>query len=62
MKFIGREKELQLLKTKINSQKAEFIAIAGRRRVGKTFMVRTLVENYNYIEFVGEKMLPCKFN
>lgn len=60
MKFIGREKELQLLKTKINSQKAEFIAITGRRRVGKTFMVRTLIENYNYIEFVGEKNAPLQ--
>ena len=34
--FIGREKEQQLLNEYINSDQSEFIAVYGRRRVGKT--------------------------
>lgn len=39
-KLIGRERETELLQKYYDSQKAEFIAVYGRRRVGKTFMVR----------------------
>ncbi len=35
--FIGRKYEKELLKQYINSSKSEFIAVYGRRRVGKTF-------------------------
>jgi len=44
-KFIGREKELEVLKSLYASQKSEFIAVYGRRRVGKTFLVRTAFRN-----------------
>lgn len=44
-KFIGREKELEVLKSLYASQKSEFIAVYGRRRVGKTFLVRTAFKN-----------------
>lgn len=37
--LIGRDIETSLLDSYINSSKAEFIAIYGRRRIGKTFMV-----------------------
>lgn len=37
--LIGREKETQELINLYNSNKAEFVAIYGRRRVGKTFLV-----------------------
>lgn len=37
--IIGREKEIKELKTLHLSNKAEFVAIYGRRRVGKTFLV-----------------------
>ena len=36
-RLIGREAELKLLNEYINSDKSEFIAVYGRRRVGKTF-------------------------
>lgn len=39
MPIIGREKEIKELKQLYNSDKAEFVAIYGRRRVGKTFLV-----------------------
>ena len=38
--FIGRKKELDLLKTVINSGRSEFVAVYGRRRVVKTFFIR----------------------
>ncbi len=39
-RLIGRKKELQLLNSLNDSDKSEFIAIYGRRRVGKTFLIR----------------------
>ena len=37
---IGREFEQRLILERCNSCKAELIAVYGRRRVGKTFLVR----------------------
>lgn len=42
MKITGREKEIKELNSLYNSNKAELVAIYGRRRVGKTFLVNTL--------------------
>ncbi len=39
-KIIGRAKEQMTLNHILNSNKAEFLALYGRRRVGKTFLVR----------------------
>lgn len=38
-RIIGREKEIAELKELYNSDKSEFVAVYGRRRVGKTFLV-----------------------
>jgi len=38
--LIGRKKELSLLKSLVTSNKSEFVAVYGRRRVGKTFLIR----------------------
>ena len=43
--FIGREKELQQLKDYISSDHSEFIAVYGRRRVGKTFLIQQVIGN-----------------
>ena len=37
--LIGREKEIETLKRLYNSTQSQFVAIYGRRRVGKTFLV-----------------------
>jgi len=39
MSIIGREREIRELRHLYDSNKAEFVAIYGRRRVGKTFLV-----------------------
>lgn len=40
--MIGRKQEIELLEQAYYSDKSEFIAIYGRRRIGKTFLVRQL--------------------
>lgn len=42
MKIIGRQKEIESLERYIASEQSEFIALYGRRRVGKTFLIRSL--------------------
>jgi AAA+ ATPase superfamily predicted ATPase len=49
--IIGRVKEQELLKDLIGSKKSEFIAIYGRRRVGKTYLVKNLVSSFPCIFF-----------
>ncbi len=44
-KIIGREKELQELEEAYQSDNAEFIAVYGRWRVGKTFLVTNSLSN-----------------
>lgn len=43
--LIGREKEKEILLKATESEQSEFIAVYGRRRVGKTFLIR---ETFNY--------------
>ena len=45
MTLIGREKESSILNSCFESDKSEFVAVYGRRRVGKTFLVKELFEN-----------------
>lgn len=44
-KIIGREQEVSILKRILTSKNPEFVAIYGRRRVGKTFLVREFFNN-----------------
>ena len=43
--IIGRESELKALKSYIASGQSEFVAVYGRRRVGKTFLIRKVVDD-----------------
>ena len=53
MDIIGRENEIKLLTEYENSGKAEFVTIYGRRRVGKTFLIRELFDNKFTFEVSG---------
>ena len=44
MTLIGREREKSILKSCFESDKSEFVAIYGRRRVGKTFLIKEFFE------------------
>jgi len=37
--IVGRKYEQKILQACVNSPRAEFIAIYGRRRIGKTYLV-----------------------
>lgn len=43
--LIGREKEIKTLQQAYHSEYSEFVAVYGRRRIGKTFLIR---ETFNY--------------
>ena len=51
--IIGREKEKVLLERVFHSDKAEFIAVCGRRRVGKTFLVKEFFEGQLVFQTAG---------
>jgi AAA+ ATPase superfamily predicted ATPase len=55
--LIGRETEYAHLHRLYESDEAEFIALYGRRRVGKTFLVRKSFEDTGaiYFELMGQK-------
>ena len=44
-KFVGRKQQLTELRKILNSISPEFIAVYGRRRVGKTFLVKEAAQN-----------------
>jgi len=47
--LIGRKKEIKVLEDALASDKPEFVAIVGRRRIGKTFLVKeTYGKRINY--------------
>lgn len=45
MKVIGRIKEIEMLESLYKSESAEFVAVYGRRRVGKTFLIKELFKD-----------------
>lgn len=51
--IIGRQYEQQLISSYLQSEKAELIAIYGRRRVGKTFLVKSFFDNQFDFSFTG---------
>lgn len=40
MKIIGREKEIETLNQIVNSKRPEFVCVYGRRRIGKTYLIK----------------------
>ena len=52
----GREKEQAVLAKYLNSKKAEFLALYGRRRIGKTFLVNEFFKDKGtYLTVTGTK-------
>ncbi len=56
-KIIGRKSEIQILKKMLSSNDAEFLALYGRRRVGKTYLIRTFFRDSSciFFEATGQK-------
>ncbi len=53
--IVGREKEIKELKKFLSSDQSEFIAVYGRRRVGKTFLIKELLEGHFCFRMTGKE-------
>ena len=53
--MIGRIKEIGILEKAMTSSKPELVAVIGRRRVGKTYLIRSFFEGKIDFEMVGLK-------
>lgn len=62
MHLIGRTFEKQQLQEALESQEAELVAVYGRRRVGKTFLVRSFFENKKCIFFQSSGIHRAKLS
>lgn len=51
--LIGREKERKALQEYLSSERSEFIAVYGRRRVGKTFLIKQVIDTDASFTFTG---------
>ncbi len=52
--FVNRTRELQFLENRFASDEAELIVLYGRRRVGKTELLRTFCEGKPHVFFVAD--------
>lgn len=56
MAIIGREQELAILQEVFDSTEPQFLAVYGRRRIGKTFLISEFFKNKGvYFEITGMK-------
>ena len=54
-RFINRQTELEFLENKYNSQGSQLIILYGRRRVGKTELIKQFCKGKDSIYFLGDK-------
>lgn len=58
--FIGRDKELRQLRDYIASDQSEFVAVYGRRRVGKTFLIQQVLGDDYTFYAAGMHKVPMR--
>ena len=51
--MVGRKYEVDILKDLLKTNESEFLTIIGRRRVGKTYLIREVYREEIIFEFVG---------
>lgn len=51
--IIGRENEMKRLSTAVDSPRSEFVALYGRRRVGKTFLINQMFKGRYAFKMTG---------
>ena len=59
-KIVGRKKEIALLHNVLASGEPEFVAVYGRRRVGKTFLIKEFFNNKFTFYFSGSENATMK--
>src|SRR3989338_6958988 len=53
MKFIGRKEELKLLRTLFDKRSASLVIVKGRRRIGKSRLIKEFAKDSPFYEFAG---------
>ena len=56
--LIGRKEEIQQLKRAYGSKNSEFVAVYGRRRIGKTFLIRKIFSRQFTFQYTGIYNIP----
>jgi len=59
-KIIGRQKQIAELEAAIASDKPEMVAVVGRRRIGKTFLIGNVYEKQLVFELTGVQFATQK--
>jgi uncharacterized protein len=59
-KVVGRKKEIALFQEALDSNQSEFIAVTGRRRIGKTFLVNSFFKDERCFYMTGVQNQPIK--
>ena len=55
LKFVDRREELKILDERYRSSKPEFLIIYGRRRIGKTELIKQFAKDKNHFYFLARK-------
>ena len=58
--LIGRDKEKQILQGALNEEYSQFVAVYGRRRIGKTFLIREAFDYKFDFQFTGATNLSAR--
>ena len=58
--LIGRETEIAQLKRVVESNRSEFVVVFGRRRIGKTFLIRKFFNDHYHFSYVGQRGVTDK--
>jgi len=53
--FVNRKKELRVLTERLRSRRAELIILYGRRRVGKTELIRSFLKGKRHIYYMADR-------
>jgi uncharacterized protein len=59
-KFVGRKKEQEVLQKALLSDEAELVSVIGRRRIGKTHLIKTFYQDHIVFEISGVKGAPSE--
>lgn len=53
--FVGRKQELSELNNRYNSTKKEFGVIYGRRKIGKSYLIKEFIKDKKYLLFQAKE-------
>ena len=58
--FTGRGKEIKILQNALQSKESEMVSVIGRRRIGKTFLIKHVYKDNIVFELTGTRNAPLK--